>query len=79
MWLLQVTTFFANCKWIHETVDTERLIGDSAKGQAALNPTNTVYGIKRLIGRKFDEATVQQDMKNWPFEVISDKGWKFIG
>ncbi|XP_019762664.2 heat shock 70 kDa protein cognate 4 [Dendroctonus ponderosae] len=54
--------------------DTERLIGDSAKGQAAMNPTNTVYGIKRLIGRKFDDATVQQDMRSWPFEVINDKG-----
>ncbi|XP_050299437.1 heat shock 70 kDa protein 1-like [Anthonomus grandis grandis] len=54
--------------------DTERLIGDGAKGQAALNPSNTVYGIKRLIGRKFDDPTVQQDMKNWPFDVINEKG-----
>ncbi|KAL1517500.1 hypothetical protein ABEB36_001258 [Hypothenemus hampei] len=54
--------------------NTERLVGDSARGQVALNPTNTVYGIKRLIGRKFDEPSVQQDIKSWPFEVINDKG-----
>ncbi|XP_030765976.1 heat shock cognate 71 kDa protein-like [Sitophilus oryzae] len=54
--------------------DTERLIGDAARSQGAMNPSNTVYGIKRLIGRKFDDPMVQTDMKNWPFEVINDKG-----
>jgi len=49
--------------------DTERLIGDAAKNQVAINPTNTVFDAKRLIGRKFDESTVQADMKHWPFTV----------
>jgi L1 cell adhesion molecule like protein len=56
--------------------DTERLIGDAAKNQVAMNPRNTVFDAKRLIGRKFNEATVQSDMKHWPFEVIEGKGGK---
>jgi len=52
--------------------DTERLIGDAAKNQVAMNPNNTIFDAKRLIGRKFDDATVQSDMKHWPFEVIND-------
>lgn len=54
--------------------DTERLIGDAAKNQVAMNPTNTVFDAKRLIGRKFDESSVQSDMKHWPFTVVSDGG-----
>uniref|UniRef100_A0A4W6DDR4 Heat shock protein family A (Hsp70) member 2 n=1 Tax=Lates calcarifer TaxID=8187 RepID=A0A4W6DDR4_LATCA len=54
--------------------DTERLIGDAAKNQVALNPSNTVFDAKRLIGRKFDDSVVQADMKHWPFKVISDGG-----
>lgn len=49
--------------------DSERLIGDAAKNQAAMNPERTIYDAKRLIGRKFSEETVQQDMKLWPFKV----------
>ncbi|KAK7904318.1 hypothetical protein WMY93_016925 [Mugilogobius chulae] len=52
--------------------DTERLIGDAAKNQVAMNPTNTVFDAKRLIGRRFDDSVVQSDMKHWPFEVIND-------
>jgi len=55
--------------------DTERLIGDSAKNQVAMNPHNTVFDAKRLIGRKFQDAEVQADMKHFPFKVI-DKGGK---
>lgn len=51
--------------------DTERLIGDAAKNQVAINPSNTIFDAKRLIGRKFNEPSVQSDMKHWPFEVIS--------
>ncbi|PIO38661.1 hypothetical protein AB205_0102160, partial [Aquarana catesbeiana] len=54
--------------------DTERLIGDAAKNQVAMNPTNTVFDAKRLIGRRFEDTVVQSDMKHWPFEVISDGG-----
>uniref|UniRef100_A0A8D1K2N6 Uncharacterized protein n=1 Tax=Sus scrofa TaxID=9823 RepID=A0A8D1K2N6_PIG len=52
--------------------DTERLIGDAAKNQVALNPQNTVFDAKRLIGRKFGDPVVQADMKHWPFRVIND-------
>lgn len=52
--------------------DTERLIGDAAKNQVAMNPNNTVFDAKRLIGRRFEDSTVQSDMKHWPFTVISD-------
>ncbi|KAM9785718.1 heat shock 70 kDa protein-like [Neosynchiropus ocellatus] len=54
--------------------DTERLIGDAAKNQVALNPTNTIFDAKRLIGRKFEDSIVQADMKLWPFNVVSDSG-----
>jgi len=50
--------------------DTERLIGDPAKNQVAINPSNTIFDAKRLIGRKFTDSTVQSDMKHWPFEVV---------
>lgn len=56
--------------------DTERLIGDAAKNQVALNPENTVFDSKRLIGRKFSDPTVQHDMKHWPFKVVCKEGDK---
>jgi len=56
--------------------DTERLVGDAAKNQVAMNPENTVYDAKRLIGRKFSDETVQADMKHWPFKVIRGDGDK---
>ncbi|KAG7154840.1 heat shock 70 kDa protein 1-like [Homarus americanus] len=52
--------------------ETERLIGDAAKNQAAINPTNTIFDAKRLIGRKFSDTTVQNDKKHWPFDVVCD-------
>ncbi|KAK9491174.1 heat shock protein 70 family [Lipomyces doorenjongii] len=54
--------------------DTERLIGDAAKNQAAMNPANTVFDAKRLIGRKFSDAEVQGDIKHFPFKVIDRAG-----
>ncbi|KAJ0076037.1 hypothetical protein Patl1_34777 [Pistacia atlantica] len=56
--------------------DTERLIGDAAKNQVAMNPQNTVFDAKRLIGRRFSDPAVQSDMKLWPFKVIPGPGDK---
>ncbi|KAA8908117.1 heat shock protein 70 family [Sphaerosporella brunnea] len=58
--------------------DTERLIGDSAKNQVAMNPHNTVFDAKRLIGRKFDDPEVQSDMKHFPFKVVNKGGKPII-
>ncbi|CEG47457.1 hsp70-like protein [Plasmopara halstedii] len=56
--------------------DTERLIGDAAKNQVAMNAHNTVFDAKRLIGRKFSDPLVQADIKHWPFKVTSGAGDK---
>jgi L1 cell adhesion molecule like protein len=56
--------------------DSERLIGDAAKNQVAMNPTNTVFDAKRLIGRKFDDPTVIADQKHWSFNVVKADGNK---
>ena len=58
--------------------DTERLVGDAAKNQVAMNPENSVFDAKRLIGRHFSDPTVQKDMMHWPFKVVSAKGDKPI-
>jgi len=54
--------------------EDEYLIGDPAKNQAVLNPTNTIFNVKRMIGRKFSDPIVQTDLKNWPFMVIQGDG-----
>ncbi|KAL7584763.1 hypothetical protein Lser_V15G42863 [Lactuca serriola] len=51
-------------------VDGERLIGDGAKNQVAMNPANTIFDAKRLIGRRFSDFKVKDDMNLWPFKVI---------
>jgi heat shock protein 1/8 len=56
--------------------DTERLVGDAAKNQVAMNPENTVFDAKRLIGRRYSDPVVQSDMKHWPFKVVSKQGDK---
>ena len=54
--------------------ESERLIGDGAKNQAAANPNNTVFDAKRLIGRKFEDPVVQKDISHWPFSVTEGSG-----
>ncbi|CAN6442622.1 unnamed protein product [Victoria cruziana] len=56
--------------------DTERLIGDAAKNQVAMNPIHTVFDAKRLIGRRFSDSSVQSDIKLWPFKVVAGPGDK---
>ncbi|NNK78398.1 MAG: molecular chaperone DnaK [Litoreibacter sp.] len=51
--------------------DDERLVGQAAKRQAVTNPSNTIFAVKRLIGRRFDDADIAKDKKNMPFEVIN--------
>jgi L1 cell adhesion molecule like protein len=61
--------------WVAFT-DSERLIGGAAKNQGTINPENTVFDAKRLIGRRFSDPVVQEDMKHWPFKVICSDGDK---
>ena len=60
------------------TGEGERLIGESAKSQVSINPENTVFDAKRLIGRSFDDTDVQKDMKTWPFKVINKNNMPVI-
>ena len=53
------------------TLEGERLIGDAAKNQLTTNPENTVFDIKRLIGRRWEEPSVQSDIKFYPFSVVN--------
>ena len=52
--------------------ENEKIVGEGAKNQATSNPENTVFDAKRLIGRKFDEKTIQIESKNLPFNIIDD-------
>lgn len=54
--------------------DKERLIGEAAKNQAAMNPKNTVFDVKRLIGRRYGDPTVKKDIESWPFKVVDQGG-----
>jgi len=58
--------------------DNERFIGDAAKNQSSMNPKNTIFDAKRLIGRQFSDKCVQNDIKNWPFSVVDKGGKPFI-
>ncbi|KAJ0080279.1 hypothetical protein Patl1_22536 [Pistacia atlantica] len=63
--------------WVAFT-DTERLIGEAAKNQAALNAERTIFDVKRLIGRKFDDPEVQRDIKFLPYKVVNKDGKPYI-
>ncbi|KAF2068825.1 hypothetical protein CYY_009852 [Polysphondylium violaceum] len=58
--------------------ESERLIGEAAKNQATLNPENTVFDIKRLIGRKFTDEDVQRDMKLLPYKIINKANKPYV-
>lgn len=58
--------------------DTERLIGDAAKNQASMNPENTIFDAKRMIGRRFDDPVIQSDSKHWPFKIINKNNKIYI-
>jgi heat shock protein 5 len=60
--------------WVAFT-DTERLIGEAAKNQASMNPENTVFDVKRIMGRKWEDPEVQRDVKVFPYKLM-DKGGK---
>jgi heat shock protein 5 len=58
--------------------DDERLVGEAAKNQAALNPKRTIYSVKRLIGRKFNDKEVQMDKKLLPYEITNKDGKPYV-
>lgn len=60
------------------TPEGERLIGDAAKNQLTSNPENTVFDAKRLIGRTWNDPSVQQDIKFLPFKVRNGFGFLFV-
>jgi heat shock protein 5 len=58
--------------------EEERLIGEAAKNQATINPSQTLFDVKRLIGRRYKDSTVQKDMKLLPFKIVDKNGKPFI-
>ena len=52
--------------------ESERLVGEAAKSASTSNPSNTIYDVKRLMGRKYSDAVVQKEIKNFPYKVIDD-------
>ena len=54
--------------------ETERLLGDASKASSSMNPLNTIYDIKRMLGREFTDTSVQQDIKSVPYKVVSCNG-----
>jgi len=59
--------------WVAFTADGQKLVGDSAKNQASSNTANTVFDVKRLIGRKFNDPVVQEEIKTLPFKVVEGR------
>lgn len=63
--------------WVAFT-DNERLIGESAKNQASMNPENTIFDVKRLMGRRFDDPSVQSDRKLLPYKIVNKDGKPYV-
>jgi len=63
--------------WVAFT-DTERLIGEAAKNQASMNPENTIFDVKRIIGRRWDDPEVQRDVKIFPYKIVERENKPFI-
>ena len=61
------------------TKDGERLIGQPAKRQAVTNPDNTVFAVKRLIGRRFDDPITKKDTELVPYKIITRPEWRRLG
>ncbi|CAK4543054.1 unnamed protein product, partial [Aphanomyces euteiches] len=78
VWENDQVTIIANDQGFHTTpsfvafTDSEYLVGDVAKSQLATNPVNTIFDVKRLIGRKFSDPVVQEGIKHWLFKVVPD-------
>lgn len=64
--------------YVSWTAEGERLIGDAAKNQATIRPEHTVFDVKRLIGRNFNDKTVQADKKLLPFDLVNKQGKPFV-
>ncbi|CAA2965869.1 heat shock 70 kDa [Olea europaea subsp. europaea] len=64
--------------WVAFT-DSERLIGEAAKNQATANPERTLFDVKRLIGRKFEDKEVQNDMKLVPYKIMKETAESYLG
>jgi len=58
--------------------DDEKLVGEAAKNQAAQNPSRTIYVVKRLIGRNYEDKEVQRDLKFLPYKVVSKSGKPYV-
>jgi len=59
-------------------METERVIGDGAKAKLVSNPKNTIHDAKRLIGRKYNDPAIQEDLKHWNFTIVSDNNKPLI-
>jgi len=64
--------------YVSFTSTGDRLVGDAAKNQAPDNPENTIYDIKRLIGRRYHDDSVQSDIKHMPFKVLEVDGKPYV-
>nr|XP_020183802.1 heat shock 70 kDa protein BIP5-like [Aegilops tauschii subsp. strangulata] len=64
--------------WVAFTDDGERLVGEAARNQYAANPNRTIYGAKRLLGRRFSDADLQRDVETLPYAVVDREGMPYV-